>query len=176
MDVFFSVVLFLVFFISWFVQAVSEYLAQVANQYENGLPDQPPDQAGLVLPRRMGERVDLEVRRDTFMLNKCGGHGVTVCACCNLERVRLLGFSVKKIDEMIGIGRSAKLRMCRHLQHRDLLTTGLSQKIREMEKIKIENTSSPELVLHRMLALQCDRGSHPLRYSEIGHTHRLLLA
>lgn len=55
---------FLHIFVLWlFVQAVSGYLVKVASQYENGLPDQAPDHAGLVLPRRMGERVDLEVRR-----------------------------------------------------------------------------------------------------------------
>lgn len=42
-------------------KAVSDYLTKVAALYEYGLPEKGPEEAGFVMPRRMGGRVDLEV-------------------------------------------------------------------------------------------------------------------
>ena len=44
-------------------QAVTQYLQQVAAQYENGLPTFNVQKSAFVMPRRLNERVELEVRR-----------------------------------------------------------------------------------------------------------------
>ncbi|CAM9689565.1 unnamed protein product [Pylaiella littoralis] len=46
--------------------AVNEYMIQVARQYEGGLPEFELDQAAFVMPRRIGERVDLEDEKYAF--------------------------------------------------------------------------------------------------------------
>lgn len=43
-------------------QAVTEYLEKVATQYPNGLPTFKVDHSAFIMPRRIEERVDLEVR------------------------------------------------------------------------------------------------------------------
>ncbi|CAM9689493.1 unnamed protein product [Pylaiella littoralis] len=48
------------------VQAVNEYMIQVANQYEGGLPELMVDRAAFVMPRRIGGRVDLEDEEYAF--------------------------------------------------------------------------------------------------------------
>lgn len=42
-------------------QAVTAYMEAVAEQYEGGLPEMKVERAALVMPRRKGEKVDLEV-------------------------------------------------------------------------------------------------------------------
>lgn len=44
-------------------QAVTEYLEKVAIQYENGLPTFNVQRSAFVMPLRLDERVELEVRR-----------------------------------------------------------------------------------------------------------------
>ncbi|CAM9689424.1 unnamed protein product, partial [Pylaiella littoralis] len=47
-------------------KAVNEYMTQVANQYEGGLPEIDPNKAAFVMPRRIGGRVDLEDEEYAF--------------------------------------------------------------------------------------------------------------
>lgn len=44
-------------------QAVAKYLEEVAAQYENGLPTFEVQKSAFVMPRRLNQRVELEVRK-----------------------------------------------------------------------------------------------------------------
>ncbi|CAM9796851.1 unnamed protein product, partial [Hapterophycus canaliculatus] len=48
------------------VRAVSAYMEAVARQYEGGLPELKVERAALVMPRRKGERVNLEDEKYAF--------------------------------------------------------------------------------------------------------------
>lgn len=63
-----SVVVVVIFCCCFFPQAYDEYMVQVASQYEAGLPEMSVDHSALVMPRRMGERVDLEVTKHTLRI------------------------------------------------------------------------------------------------------------